>query len=972
MQLSDIGDLPVIAQIRALLDAGRATAQTVGGLITPPQTLAPGTPDNPLEFFQEIGSMGLPGAIEAAQQRFQDSNAPAWQKFGVETAFDPLTYLGGPLGKGAGLGAKAATSAGIPALPELLKAAQLVDQGYTRGTGKVIQVAQDALSGLTKNIPFLQLAPAAKLAAYHDNYRDTINAVKGLMGEDLPATQLFSQIMAGQGTPEFQAAIQAVRPRLQQIIEEGAQTSGSTPNTVSKFTKNISNADAARLVESAVTNPQWSAETARTAGTQTAALIDRYKADVTKLAEGLNFPALAPANLDEAAKLAQGNEAALKTIDQMRKFWGIDPLDAGVDEAITVRHMADMAKELGVKFQDSNALRQSLAGWKQLALTTPRFNLQNLTDEGLKNLLYLGHTGFVDLGGMLKDALRAISKTATGETVSPSTERLAGQALGPDAQQFLDQAELQAFPRSTLAATHGHVITPEMSQARGLENAPIIGGLIRFSQEVADAIDQSARMGTFMHGYKEALKAGVSDLQDKVAQELTAQGVDPTNALKALDMTDGFIGPTRMSGILNDAGANSEVQARVLAELNQSRAEAWAAGNQLSSRIHFDPRMVTPLDQKLGNVMAFHYWASRNIPFYLQTFLQKPGLFEAFRRYRDAAQANAEQQGIHRPGQEDAVPLGGFGDLLMQALVGRNGEAYLNPEQYIGILGQLFQNTNDRSGENPVVGRFLDTAQQLGMSPNPLIATAINASGAEGAHAPTSFVPTVEPLVKNVVQATTGQQVQTPLDQLQIALQALGGRPAFDPERAARLRLGEQSIEQTGQTNNPAMIAAARLGQASPAFNSASQQAGTQRLAEQLLSLAGLPITFRGNTQAAIEQANAPIQQSTADMTPAQRVANAQRNEVLRQVIASLGRPEVLGYQDFIRKPTDYSQLAPSDLRNAVLNDYRYGDAATRAAMTTNPQVMQVLLLQALTRGMLQNRTPLMQTVPQNNTLPIG
>src|SRR4051812_48406910 len=88
--------LAPVALGRGALQASEATAQTLGGLITPTPA---GQPDNPGQFPADVAAQGLLPAIQAARQRFHDApEAFTGEKGIVEFGLNPLNVAGPLLG----------------------------------------------------------------------------------------------------------------------------------------------------------------------------------------------------------------------------------------------------------------------------------------------------------------------------------------------------------------------------------------------------------------------------------------------------------------------------------------------------------------------------------------------------------------------------------------------------------------------------------------------------------------------------------------------------------------------------------------------------------------------------------------------------------------------------------------------------------------------------------------------------------
>ena len=177
--------------------------------------------------------------------------------------------------------------------------------------------------------------------------------------------------------------------------------------------------------------------------------------------------------------------------------------------------------------------------------------------------------------------------------------------------------------------------------------------------------------------------------------------------------------------------------ARAAQELSQTwnvaLDEAVQEGTTFANKVHFNVIDERNIEKtlKLRHILPFHFWMTRNMPFYLETLAAHPELLRIWETYSDVSED--EMQGIGMPNRFKGKNLMRFGPLdgLFEMVFGP-GKAYFNPLVTLSITDQF----RDRGGyvdENaPWLGQKLMQLEGLGIAPAPWISIPLSSLGVYG------------------------------------------------------------------------------------------------------------------------------------------------------------------------------------------------------------------------------------------------
>lgn len=539
-------------------------------------------------------------------------------------------------------------------------------------------------------------------------------------------------------------------------------------------------------------------------------------------------------------------DAARKAIDDFLDLLGVpkdvDPEKVGEAAERTLREArrellvdayADaVAKELGVTRDPGivralNRIAQSLPlrAWREQALLTPRYHLQNILDSSVKAALYginpvRGRSAFTiaeKLGIEIPSSVLWRPQTLIWEEfASPETASALGQLLGRLSRRVGAGADK----------------------------------LIRFNRQMAQTVESAFRSATWVSEMLRQLKEARPLFDDMVRQTLGSQRA--RRVISWMDAAEhGVLFSTQdLAEAVRRAGGSAEEAAEIAAAWGRLVGEASQKGEDLAKKIFFDYGDERNIEKWLG-IRAwapFHFWATRNIPFYLETLGQHPWLLRAWESYHQISEDERKRLGLPaRFTDTMPVPLLGF-------LFGP-GTAYANPLVALSIADQLkYRYVPD---DAPLLVRIQEQASRFGLGLAPWVEIPLGVAGLLGEE----WEPMRLLRHSGLVAQATGVDIEEPIRE---GIRRLRGQPktltgSAYTDYLVRKRLMEMSVEDTGRAADPAYVAAMD-DPSSPLFQRALADVRRQLLGQELVGMT-LPVLvkFLPETEAQIRQARAQL-----------------------------------------------------------------------------------------------------------------
>lgn len=254
------------------------------------------------------------------------------------------------------------------------------------------------------------------------------------------------------------------------------------------------------------------------------------------------------------------------------------------------------------------------------------------------------------------------------------------------------------------------------------------------------------------------------------------------------------------------------VLARQVEVLWQQRIEAALRyGVQEAQRVNYDYLRRTVGDDILSWIFKFHFWASRNLPFYLEEFLRHRALFRFWARVR-LTQMEEEAEGERSPRLGQAVRI--LDDLV---LFGAPARLYADVFDLVSVSTQLSLLSEVEGARTGWEG-LIRTGGSLTFSPHWDLSVAMWLLGYDLRADPPTLAPPLAGVFRSL--GLPGQPgLDTVLGVLRSHLsghlpgsekrwssQTLTGSPGLD--RAIWIELIIMSYERTGRPNHPRFVRA--------------------------------------------------------------------------------------------------------------------------------------------------------------------
>ncbi len=615
-------------------------------------------------------------------------------------------------------------------------------------------------------------------------------------------------------------------------------------------------------------------------------------------------------SLDEVRELASPADAAW--LGKQSAFWHGDFLAEDMGKTMLDRLTREDSRALGVK---EPGLWGKLIGlWREQALLAPAYHVLNATDAAIKNAMH-GVRPFTTgsrvqrmqaAWGELDDSGRALVPQRIAQNWA-----IYGADPGAPGSRW---ANIPTPARVAGGAAIGAMGGP-LGAAAGAGAGALMPKLASLNRQLAGSIELAARSSAWLGEKSRYVKAALPSFLDRL---------DPALAGR-LAGSNGMFSPQALAELGAPAEAVREWQGVL------SRADR--AGVDLANHIHFDYQSATRLDDAMRNVFAFHFWATRNLPFYLEHLLQMPSIATALWRYNQLSESEIERRNL--TGRfRGLVGMGGLGDAIAEQLFGLpGGETFGNPLSYLSILQQI---PKVSYAEGPQA--LLDTVSAVGLAPNPVIQMGLRAAGV-GKGEPMGNIFRLSGPISGALGALEGRPVslERPISD------ALGGFNS--DEYYTRNRLAEASVRERGMPNAPEYVDAMG-GEPNDQLRQAEAQVAREKLASSYISfLLGTPMKVLPREEAMARAARSGLPERGDTGSP---FATFVYSQAMRA--AEAANPLATTYSVAHAASSDEAKAQAEDRaakEQMIIEAWRKATPSQRQAMLRDPDVAFVVMRQA-------------------------
>lgn len=551
----------------------------------------------------------------------------------------------------------------------------------------------------------------------------------------------------------------------------------------------------------------------------------------------------------EASKFANANQkkvfdAYLKVFNGKRVDEQMTMREAFAETVVTKYHAAE-AKRLGIPYDKAptglgKVWMNLTKGWREQALFSVRYHAVNALDLQVRSSIY---------------------------GVNPTLGRAADRRAQRWGMEIPHDIEIKGYEAEGLREGLNY----DERAGPALGKLPVIGKAldpaIRWNRKVSKLMENSARKAGWAKTVEDHLQ---QQIMPRMGEEIDRVAITNAAAIKEmLTLSEGNLSAQMLfDGVIAKGG--SAEQATELSTLwSRGLNEASDRGREFSNAVYFNYSSdVRNIEEtlRLYQFLPFHFWATRNIPFYLDTLAANPELARLWQTYDQISDDEREDFGLTQRVQ-GMLPIGNLPDLLFGP-----GTGYFNPLVALSLADQTKPRYTPEDATG--VGRLLNEAGRAGLGPAPWVVIPLTIIGAYGdrAEAPDPLrhsrltgtvlenlgLPTVAP-VKSAVRGA--QEFVTGKEQFTFT-------GSTYKDRAVATRLAEMSIEDGKGANHPEYVFAA-ADPKSPLFQKALADVNRSQLKQELYGFTSpLPLKMVRETEQAIRSDRMNLEQQYGGQIP--------------------------------------------------------------------------------------------------------
>jgi hypothetical protein len=409
-----------------------------------------------------------------------------------------------------------------------------------------------------------------------------------------------------------------------------------------------------------------------------------------------------------------GSKDTIKMVDG----YGMDALGDRPEKIAADIVEKELEKEFNLKPQKLTGYKLFKAAWGEQALFSPRYHLGNLVGGWMQNILG-GRSININPVDFVHNVRLASGKPGGDEwgyEGAKWVEELNHWGLGGDLK------DINQIRPATQGVVSGDVSTTSSigkiaSKVVGPKVGKIIGKPFEASKQLAAGTEMSLRGSLTTEVMDNEMAQRVKVLAGMTAEKFDKEGLDATAIT-----TDIFQGsPLQVRQRLQNAGLSDGQAESISRSYANFRRTALDKGLAEQKRIQFSYE-YTKLDDIVGAVIPFHYWASRALKFYTEETLRHPVWLYNYVKL---------QEGMDRMMQDPGTSARQKG--FMRVMAGPTGFSLLmNPDSMVGFVKAIKLDSNYEPDGQTSLGSLINKARQHGVGLFPWVDATLNYLGAYG------------------------------------------------------------------------------------------------------------------------------------------------------------------------------------------------------------------------------------------------
>lgn len=554
----------------------------------------------------------------------------------------------------------------------------------------------------------------------------------------------------------------------------------------------------------------------------------------------------------EARKFANANQQ--KVIDSFLKVFNGSRVDdkftmrEALAETVVTKYHREMAKRMGFAYDKTpsgigKAWMNLTKGWREQALFSIRYHAVNGVDLLVRSSIY---------------------------GVNPTLGRSADRRSRRWGIEIPHDIEIKGYEAEGLrdGLDYDERAGPALGKLPVV--GQVLGPMIRFNRELSKAMENSARKAGWAKTVEDHLQ---QQIMPRMGEEIDRVAGPNAQAVKEmLTASEGNLSAQDFFDAVVAKGGTAEQATELSTLWSRGLNEASDRGREFSNAVYFNYSSdIRNIEESLKafQFLPFHFWATRNIPFYLDTLAANPELARLWQTYDQISDEEREGSGLTAR-VRGMLPV----DVPLPDILFGPGSGYFNPLVALSLADQTKPRytPDDATG----VGKLLNEAGRIGLGPAPWVVIPLTIGGVYGdrAEAP-------DPLRHSRLTEATldrfglgGLKVSPVKSAVRGAQEFVTGKEQFTftgstyKDRAVATRLAEMSIERTGQANHPEYVMAAS-DPTSPLFQQALANVNRSQFGRELYGFTSpVPMTVVPSTEQAIRSDRKNLEQQHGGEIP--------------------------------------------------------------------------------------------------------
>lgn len=402
--------------------------------------------------------------------------------------------------------------------------------------------------------------------------------------------------------------------------------------------------------------------------------------------------------------------------------------EAYLDKLLS-KHFDAKARELGINLKESDKFFMKQLGWipkawREQALMSVRYHFANMLDMTIKSLIY----------GI--NPIRNMGAADWAERLG--TQIPLGAFVGKDSRtlmQLVDNPTIQGVDE---------FLGEDAPTALGA--IPVVGKaadpVVRFNRRFARATDNAFREWAWSNGSKDRLIELRPQLDTDIRRLMPGRsGADLIADIEKqgdkLRRSNGIeFSANKLRDMARARGASTEAANSLADTWQRAVDDASRYGVDMSNKVHFDYSKTYNIEDKLflRKFLPFHFFATRNLPFYLETLAANPVLVNAWQAYQDVSEQDRISMGLPS-NYKGMVLVDGF----LEGIFGP-GKIFVNPLATFSIF-DTYKNLDRVTAEDTAdppegflesVGRPLKRLTGIGLGFAPWVNIPLSVAGFYG------------------------------------------------------------------------------------------------------------------------------------------------------------------------------------------------------------------------------------------------